>query len=29
MSWTDPAPGLAQLGTIVRDGLREQRRSDA
>jgi len=29
MSWSDPAPGLAQLGTIVRDGLREQRRSDA
>lgn len=29
MSWTDPAPGLAQLGTIVRDGLRDQRRSDA
>ncbi len=29
MSWRDPAPGLAQLGTIVRDGLRDQRRSDA
>ena len=29
MSWSDPAPGLAQLGTIVRDGLRDQRRSDA
>ena len=29
MSWRDPAPGLAQLGTILRDGLRDQRRSDA
>lgn len=29
MSWSDPAPGLAQLGTIGRDGLRGRRRSDA
>ena len=29
MSWSDPTPGLAQLGTIVRDALRDQRRSDA
>jgi predicted ATP-grasp superfamily ATP-dependent carboligase len=29
MSWSDPTPGLAQLGTIVRDGLRDQRRPDA
>jgi predicted ATP-grasp superfamily ATP-dependent carboligase len=29
MSWSDPTPGLAQLGTIVRDALRDQRRPDA
>jgi hypothetical protein len=28
MSWSDPAPGLAQLGTIARDRLRGDRRSD-
>jgi hypothetical protein len=28
MSWSDPAPGLAQLGTIARDGLRGTRRGD-
>ncbi|HEY7702021.1 MAG TPA: ATP-grasp domain-containing protein [Candidatus Limnocylindrales bacterium] len=28
MSWSDPAPGLAQLGTIARDGLRGTRRTD-
>lgn len=29
MSWSDPRPGLAQLGTIMRDALRDQRRPDA
>jgi hypothetical protein len=28
MAWSDPLPGLAQLGTIVRDALRDQRRPD-
>jgi predicted ATP-grasp superfamily ATP-dependent carboligase len=28
MTWSDPAPGLAQLVTIARDGLRGTRRSD-
>jgi predicted ATP-grasp superfamily ATP-dependent carboligase len=28
MSWSDPAPGLAQLGIIARDALRGTRRSD-
>ena len=29
MAWSDPTPGLAQLGTIARDALRDQRRPDA
>lgn len=29
MAWSDPTPGLAQLGTIVRDAFRDQGRRDA
>ena len=29
MAWSDPMPGLAQLGTIVRDAFRGQGRRDA